>query len=128
MFARSLSVLVLLVSLGSQPALAAPSGVLSVTDPRLFVGANVPWLNWGCDFGCGAKGGVSSPAARSTLADGFGRLKTTGIHTARWWTFEGDAAQITRNASGPTGLNPAVYADFDAALALANQYDLVYDF
>ena len=28
----------------------------------------------------------------------------------------------------PTGLNPAVYADFDAALALAAKYDLAYDF
>jgi hypothetical protein len=51
------------------------------------------------------------------------------VHTVRWWTFEGDASQITRDASGaPIGLNPNVYADFDAALALADQYDLAYDF
>ena len=51
------------------------------------------------------------------------------MHTVRWWVFEGDAWQITRDASGkPTGLNPAVYPDFDAALSLAAKYDLVYDF
>jgi hypothetical protein len=103
--------------------------VPSVSDPRFFVGVNVPWFNWGCDFGCGDKGGVKSPAVYAALAEGFGRVKAAGIHTVRWWTFPGDSPPITRDASGgPSALNPAVYADFDAALALADQYDLVYDF
>jgi hypothetical protein len=43
--------------------------------------------------------------------------------------FEGDAWQITRDSSGaPTGINPAVFTDIDAALALAAKYDLYYDF
>jgi hypothetical protein len=114
---------------GASPALAAAGPVPSVTDPRFFAGVNVPWFNWACDFGCGQKSGVSSPAVRSALADGFRQLKADGVHAVRWWTFEGDAAQIARDASGaPTGLNQAVYADFDAALALADQYDLAYDF
>jgi hypothetical protein len=114
---------------GPRAASAAAGPVPSVTDPRFFAGVNVPWFNWGCDFGCGEKSGVSSPAVRVALADGFGRLKAAGVHSARWWTFEGDPTQITRDASGaPAGLNPAVYADFDAALALADEYDLAYDF
>jgi hypothetical protein len=120
---------VILLGPGSAAVIAAPAAVPAVSDPRYFVGANVPWFNWGCDFGCADKGGASSPVVRAALADGFGRLKAAGVHTVRWWTLEGNPVQITRDASGsPTGLNPAVYTDFDAALALADQYDLVYDF
>lgn len=121
--------IVLSVVHGSQSALAVAGAVPSVTDPRHFAGANVPWFNWGYDFGGGQKNGVSSPAVRGPLAEGFGRLKAADVHAVRWWTFEGDPWQVTRDASGaPTGLNPAVYADFDAALALADQYDLAFDF
>jgi hypothetical protein len=128
MLVRWLALLVVLVPLSSlQPAVAA-AAVPSVTDPRYFVGVNVPWINWACDFGCGNSGGISSSGTRAALTDGFGRLKAAGVHAVRWWTFEGDASQIIRNASGPTGLNQSVYADFDAALALADQYDLAFDF
>src|SRR5260370_27532641 len=74
---------------GSPPALAAAGTVPSVTDPRYFAGANVPWFNWGCDFGCSDQG-VRSPAVYAALSDGFGRLQAAGVHTVRWWTFEGD--------------------------------------
>lgn len=90
-------------------------------------GANVPWYSWSCDFGCGASGGVTGNQA--TLAAGFVRLRDAGVKTARWWVFPGNPWQITRDAAGaPTGVNPAVYADFDAALQLADTYDLYYDF
>ena len=92
-------------------------------------GANVPWYNWACDFGCGQSGGVTSPAVQAALNSGFSQLQASGIHAARWWVFPGDPWQITRDSSNaPTGINPAVYADFDAALQLAEQYDLYYVF
>jgi hypothetical protein len=93
-------------------------------------GANIPWYNWGCDFGCGsARGGVSDPASKNVLAPKLAQAKAAGMHALRWWTFEGDPWQIGRDASGaPTTINPAVYADFDAALALAQTNDLYYDF
>src|SRR5713226_6327083 len=126
MFARVLALALLVLPMAApHGALAASAAAPSVSDPRLFTGVNVPWFNWGCDFGCGSKNGASSPAVRSAVSDGFARLKPAGVHTVRWWAFEGDAWQINHDASGvPTGLNPAVYADFDAALALAEQYDL----
>ncbi len=116
--------------LGLQPApAAAAAGVPSVTDPRYFVGVNLPWFTWACDFGCGPKSVAASASTQAALKTAFGQLKDSGVHTVRWWTFEDSAAQINRDASGaPSGLNPAVYADFDAALALADQYDLAYDF
>ncbi len=115
--------------IGLQPApAAAAAGVPSVTDPRYFVGVNLPWFTWGCDFGCGSKSLAGNAAMRSSLDNSFGQLKASGVHTVRWWTFE-DLSQIQRDGGGaPSGVNPAVYADFDAALALADKYDLAYDF
>jgi len=94
-----------------------------------LLGANVPWYNWGCDFGCGPNGGASSPTVRAALDNGFSQLEASGVHVARWWVFPGDPWQITRDGSGlPNGIDPAVYADFDAALELAEQHDLYYVF
>ena len=91
-------------------------------------GANLPWLNWACDFGCGQGGGVSSAASQATLAPVFAQLQAIGVRVVRWWVFEGNAWQITRDGSGaPSGLIPAVYDDLDAALRLAEQYDLYYN-
>jgi hypothetical protein len=89
----------------------------------------MPWYNWACDFGCGQNGGASSPSVEGALRDGFSQLEASGAHVVRWWVFPGDAWQITRGANGaPSGINPAVYADFDAALALAEEYDLYFVF
>ncbi|MGI9146788.1 MAG: hypothetical protein ACR2IK_09615 [Chloroflexota bacterium] len=122
------AVVILVPGLHPSPPALASSAVPSITDPRYFAGVNMPWFNWGCDFGCGDNGVANSRAMQAAMAVQFGRLKAAGVHTVRWWAFEGDPAQITRGAAGPTGLNGAVYADFDAALALADQYDLVFDF
>src|SRR3989442_14849543 len=115
---------------GLQPraAMAAvPAGTRIVwqgTDWYLL-GANVPWFNWPCDFGCNAKGGVSAPDVSAALKAKFQQAQASGLHAIRWWVFEGDAWQINRDASGaPTGVNPAVYADFYVALQLAQTYDL----
>lgn len=32
-------------------------------------GVNVPWFNWGCDFGCVAAGGVSDPSVQVAVID-----------------------------------------------------------
>jgi hypothetical protein len=94
-------------------------------------GINVPWYNWGCDFGCNAANGKTGGVSTNlpTLTAAFARMRDADMHIARWWVFPGDAAQILRDASGaPLSLDPAIYADFDAALALAEQFDIAYDF
>src|SRR5678809_1395225 len=44
-----------------------------------LLGANVPWVNWGKDFGGGGGGGgVSSPDVRATMDEAFGTAKASG--------------------------------------------------
>lgn len=91
-------------------------------------GANLPWYNWGCDFGCGTSSGVSSPSTNAAVSAAFAQAKSRGINVVRWWVFPGDPWQITRSSDGtPTGVNAAVYGDLDAALALAAQHDIYLD-
>lgn len=91
-------------------------------------GVNMPWYNWGCDFGCNNNGGVSQ--TKNTISTKFAEVRGSGLHVVRWWVFPGNNAwQIMTDTSGkPTGLNPAIYADFDAALQLAETHDLYYNF
>jgi hypothetical protein len=91
-----------------------------------LLGANVPWLNWAKDFGGGGGGGgASSPESRAVMNDAFATAKASGANTIRWWTFEGDPWQITRDRNGaPNGLSPDVFADFDAAVEMAEAHDV----
>ena len=119
------------------PAMATPApsgnaapGALQWKGSSFYLhGANVPWLNWGCDFGCGSGSGVSSAASTAAFAGTFAQARAAGLRTIRWWTFEGNGWQVKTDAGGtPIGLDPAIYVDFDAALALAAKFDLYVDF
>ncbi len=121
-------------------AAPAPSAPAATRSDRLrwlggdwFVsGVNIAWLTWPWeaghgDFGGGAVDGVVS--RHDELAAAFAQVQAAGVHLIRWWTFEQNAWPVTRDSNGrPTSLNPVVYADFDAAVALADQYDLYIDF
>jgi hypothetical protein len=92
-------------------------------------GANLPWYNWSCDFGCGSSSGVSNSGVSSNLATTFAQAQASGVHVVRWWMFEGSPWQITKDGSGaPSGVDPRVYTDIDAALQLAQKYDIYFDF
>ncbi len=91
-----------------------------------LAGANMPWLNFGSDFG-GSGGDVASNTAEVDTK--LQAAQAAGLHYVRWWMFEGGSPQITRDSSGtPTGLNPAVYTDIDSALTEAAKYDIYFDF
>jgi hypothetical protein len=140
---RLLTSVALLMNLALWSAPSARAAAPSIHDPRYWLGANVAWYNWACDFGCGSDNpmsappcqwgcgtgqGVSAPEVNAVLADRFSQLQAANIHTVRWWMFEGNPWQIYRDDSGnPTRLNPTVYADLDAALALAQRYDLAFN-
>ena len=92
-------------------------------------GVNLPWYNWGCDFGCKQNGGVLNSTVNNRLHQEFADLQDADTHVVRWWMFPGnDPWQITESGGLPTGINPAVYDDLDEALALAEEYDIYYAF
>ena len=92
-------------------------------------GVNVAWYNWAGDFGGGTSNGVRSSGTQTALHDRFGQMQDAGVHVARWWVFPGNPWQIAFDGSGRASeLDASIYGDFDAALALAEQYDLYYVF
>ncbi len=87
-------------------------------------GANVAWLNWACDFGCGDEDGVSSTASQALLHERFQEAEAAGIKNLRWWLFPGEPWQIdTADDGTPVGIHSTVFQDLDAALDLAREYD-----
>jgi hypothetical protein len=124
------------------PPTDRPSGTVSETDPRPAIqpstsriawagetryihGANLPWVNFGCDFGCGADGGVSSLEVQQVVEDAFQSARAMGMQTIRWWVFPGSPVQLTVDGDGlATGIDPMVFTDLDAAVELADRYDL----
>ncbi len=103
---------------------AAPGTRISWQGQEWFLaGANMPWYRWACDFGCNKDGGVSSTS--DEISERLAEAKSAGVHNLRWWLFPGDPWQIQRDTTGaPVGIDPAVYADIDAALLLAEQHDI----
>ncbi len=102
------------------------------TSPFL-VGANLPWYHWGCDFGCGTSGGVSSPEVAAAIDARFAEAAAAGIDVIRWWLFPGDPAlqrdglptKIESDADGwPAAISPVALQDLDAALEIARRHDV----
>lgn len=92
-----------------------------------LLGANMPWYNWGCDFGCNSNGGVVS--TKSTIGSKLSQFKSSGGKVVRWWLFPDLSPwQLFNNGSVKSSLDASLYNDFDAALALADQYDVYYNF
>jgi Cellulase (glycosyl hydrolase family 5) len=112
--------------------IAIPMSARGAAAPRVsgwfLFGANMPWLHWNADFGGGPNGGgVSGNVAE--VGSKLQAARNAGMRQIRWWVFEGGSPQIQRNASGtPTGLNPNVYTDLDAALTEAARFDITYNF
>ena len=91
-------------------------------------GANMPYINWQCDFGCRTTGGVTQ--YRMLVDNIFTNLSEHGVKVVRWYVFEGDAPQIKRDPTTgtPTALSKdEVFADMDVALEIARQHDIYLD-
>ena len=125
-----LGVIVILVAVTTPPKATALANRIDWDGQSRFVaGANMPWFNWACDFGCGAAGGASSPSVRAAVDQRIVHFRSTGMDVIRWSMFEpsgpnGAIWQIRRGTSGQLEVNPIVYADIDAALAIAEARDV----
>jgi len=91
-----------------------------------FVGVNLPWHVYGCDFGANAwfqDGGVGRPEPRQRLDDLFAHLSAAGLRVVRWFLFCDGRAGIRFDDHGvPLGLDEYCFRDIDAALAMASAH------
>ena len=96
--------------------------------PEFFVGANLPWLHYGIDFGANdwqPDGGVGRRDGRADLDEAFGSLAGAGVKAVRWFLFCDGRAGIEFSGFGrPRRLDAFVFRDIDAALDAAARYGL----
>ncbi|MBM3267010.1 MAG: glycoside hydrolase family 6 protein [Candidatus Sericytochromatia bacterium] len=109
----------------SAPAAGNPSPRPEAPPPGRFqLGANLPWLRYGGDFGGTAwdRRGVSDPARQAEAAALLDRLKADGAEHVRWWLLADGRGGVRFGPDGtPLGLDPQVFADMDAAVRLAKE-------
>jgi hypothetical protein len=86
-----------------------------------IVGANLPWLTYGCDFGASRwfpDGGIARPDVRTRLRDALTALADAGATHVRWFLFcDGRSGMVTGHDDGLLGLDEHVRRDVEAALA-----------
>ena len=90
---------------------------------EFFVGVNLPWIQYGCDFGANAwqpGGGIAQPDRRARVCDVFDRLAGAGLTTVRWFMLCDGRAGIRFDGQGrAAGLDTHLFRDLDAALDVA---------
>jgi hypothetical protein len=97
--------------------LGAPGSAFSL-------GANLPWIRYGGDFGANAwhpRGGVASAGVPAAVRAGVAMLRAHGADILRWFLFCDGRAGIRFDPEGvPSGLDDLVLTDLDAAVAFAS--------
>lgn len=98
------------------------------SSPSFLIGANLPWVHYGIDFGANAwrpDGGIAQPEERAQLETAFALLARSGVRCVRWFLFCDGRAGIRFGAGGrPLGLDDFVFRDVDAALQAARSHGI----
>jgi hypothetical protein len=94
-----------------------------------WLGLNLPWLDYGGDFGKNAwqpDGGLAAfPSRRARLEATFASLADKGWRVLRWFLLCDGRAGVRFSPRGdPQGLDDRVFADVDQALSLASAHGL----
>jgi hypothetical protein len=93
---------------------------------EFIVGANLPWIGYGHDFGANAwhpAGGVHTRVDGLTRA--LDRAATAGLRRIRWFMLCDGRAGIRFAPDGaPLGLDDSFFGDVDAAVAAAGDRDM----
>lgn len=88
------------------------------------IGANLPWVRYGGDFGANAwspAGGLSTRNPDSTLRPHLEELRGLGVTHLRWFVLCDARAGVQFDSEErPLGLDDAFWRDLDAALAVVN--------
>lgn len=97
-------------------------------DPPFVVGANLPWLQYGCDFGANAwqpEGGVARPDRRERLDLTLARLADNGLSILRWFLLcDGRAGVRFAHDGTATGLDDWFWRDLEAGVEAARRHRL----
>ena len=96
---------------------------------RFLLGANLPWIRYGLDYGRSAvtpDGGLHADEdARGVLDAALARLQRDGVNTVRVFLFADGRAGLRFAEDGtPEGLDDSVFADIDVLLAAAERHRL----
>jgi hypothetical protein len=87
---------------------------------ELVVGANLPWLDYGQDFGANAwqpRGGLARAERRERLRRALLDLAASGAALVRWWLLGDGRAGLREDGEGRiAGLDDRVFPDLDAAV------------
>ena len=106
---------------------AAESADRKLTGPPsgFLFGANLPWFDYGLDFGANAwtpAGGVGRTDVRPRVEREFAKLAASGVQALRWFLFCDGRAGVRFDPRGqPLGLDEFVLRDVDTALELAER-------
>jgi hypothetical protein len=96
--------------------------------PSFLIGANLPWVHYGIDFGANAwrpDGGIAQLEERAQLDTALSRLTASGVQCVRWFLFcDGRAGIRFSNGERPLGLDDFVFRDVDAALETARGHGI----
>jgi hypothetical protein len=121
-----------------KPNLAVSARININGNTGWLLGANLPWIKCGGDFGGNNWGsyGIGSsnpppppppaPLSSEALRTTFQAMQAAGVNVARWFLFfDGRAGIRYDTVSGsPTGLDGAVLRDIDEAVAIAKSYSI----
>ena len=96
--------------------------------PPFLIGANLPWVHYGIDFGANAwrpGGGIAQPEERAQLEEVFTELAASGVRYVRWFLLCDGRAGIHFTPGGrPLRLDEFVFRDVDAALDIAGRHGI----
>ena len=96
-----------------------------ITSQSAFaLGANLPWIRYGLDFGANGwqpDGGLAATGIAPDAAVRIAELRERGVTVFRWFVFCDGRAGIRFSDSGePLGLDERLLMDLDTALAFAS--------
>jgi hypothetical protein len=113
------------------PCPAPNGGVIVGCEKRFLYGVNYAWKSWVADFGGVSAWGQSGVSKnQSAIAADLKDMQSNGVDVIRWWMLqelEGDAVAFDANGN-PTGSGGTLIADIQAALDLAAQVGVHYNF
>jgi len=87
---------------------------------EFVVGANLPWIDYGQDFGTSAwqpRGGLARPERRERLRRALREIADSGASLVRWWLLGDGRAGLSEDGEGRiTGLDDHLLADVDTGV------------